>query len=89
MVVVEHVVPFWGSSVICRRRKFTGDRLPCCFRDLACHQQDDTHCFQSDDRQKTCTPDDRNLVGGSCRESLNAYCQGRDLGPNDSAWLDR
>lgn len=91
-----------GEGNICRRSKFTGDPVTCCFNDLDCAGADPKSnpplCYSDGTgRQFTCSdgqngqPNYRSLVSTDCQDVLLQYCTGTlpTDNPNSTAWLDR
>jgi hypothetical protein len=67
-----------GRGVTCTRATFKGDPSLCCWRDLACNNDDTNACFENDDQRKTCDPGDRSLAGSNCRDRVLDWCAGAD-----------
>ena len=82
-----------GEKVICKRKAYLGNPAICCFRDKEWRGRiadpDDLLCFETDAREQTCLPDNRNITNSSCRDSVFEYCIGGDLDKNDPSWLKR
>ena len=82
-----------GNKVRCKRKSYTGNPAFCCFRDKDWRGRkgdpDDQLCFETDARQQTCQPDNRDITNSSCQDAVFAYCTGTDLDRNDSSWLER
>nr|QBK91322.1 MAG: hypothetical protein LCPAC202_02960 [Pithovirus LCPAC202] len=82
-----------GRKVFCRRKAYLGNPAFCCFRDKEWRGRkgdpDDLLCFETDAREGTCLPDNRNITNSSCQDSVFEYCTGGDLDKNDKSWLER
>lgn len=61
-----------GNVAICRRIKFTGDPLACCFRDSICNGVD--ACYSTDAERNTCAPEYREGSSHACRDTIYDYC---------------
>lgn len=82
-----------GKRAKCKRKAYRGNPAICCFRDKAWRGRagdpDDQLCFESDARQRTCPPENRNITDTSCQDAVFDFCTGADLAQNDSSWLKR
>lgn len=81
------------ANVFCQRVSFTGDPTLCCLQDYQCEDPADpnnTLCFQyNTDRNSTCDPAHRSIIGQDCRQEMFNYCLGLDLDPIDDSWIGR
>jgi hypothetical protein len=85
-----------GRTMSCKRLKFTGDALECCFKDFECSRKNND-CFSDKKRNNTCsdgkngTKNNRSISGNGCRDVLFDYCLGQSDGddPDSSEWLNR
>ncbi|SNW62216.1 Hypothetical protein ORPV_312 [Orpheovirus IHUMI-LCC2] len=69
------------SSVPCKRRAFTGQQDLCCLRDYQCNLNI-LNCFDTNARQRTCSPENRNIASSTCFRSVQSYCLGEGLNLN-------
>ena len=88
-----HEIPI-SVKMQCRRLKFTGDNITCCFNDWACSNQSDPHnprCFSDTAAQNTCNPDFRSITNFNCKNTIFNYCTGTlpTDDPNSLEWLNR
>lgn len=75
----------------CQRIKFTADPTVCCFLDNDCVFQDPTikdRCWQTDLRDRTCDPKNRDLSSQNCLEKILPYCTGDQLFLGQENWWD-
>jgi hypothetical protein len=72
--------PF-GSKLYCRRVKFAGDDLTCCFKDFSCSGS----CFTDPGQNNTCSPDSRDITQKSCKDKVFDYCTASGVYATDSA----
>lgn len=80
-----------GIGATCKRLKFTGNPLLCCFNDMACAGVDPLlnppECYSDlSGGQYTCDPAYRSLSSTGCQQQMEAYCLGTDGSPD---WLER
>lgn len=88
-----------GQGNRCKRVKFTGDPVTCCFNDLNCtahNPKDNPDLCYSDlgKKQFACSdknPNYRSLVSTDCQDILLQYCTGTlpTDDPSSTSWLDR
>jgi hypothetical protein len=75
----------------CQRIKFAADPVVCCFLDNDCVFEDPTiqnRCWETDLRDKTCDPKNRDLSSSSCLEKILPYCTGEQLFLGQENWWD-
>lgn len=72
----------------CIRMSYSANPVVCCFKDMACDEGDEDKCFQTPERQRTCSPDYRNLNSNLCRDKIYDYCVGDKLFKDQANWKD-
>jgi hypothetical protein len=63
-----------GCVSYCKRISFLGNSLVCCFSDYVCNGN--LFCFSDDNKQRTCSPEFRNMMSPNCKERIFNYCSG-------------
>ncbi len=87
-----------GTHLDCQRTAFTGDPVICCVEDLKCNPTpgntfNPANCFSDPNpigpQQHTCDPTNRDATSPGCQTTMQGWCTGTDLEPNDITWLNR
>ena len=74
-----------GSRLQCRRKNYNADPIICCLNDYE-NTQGENDCWQTSLKQRTCSPDYRNLGSNNCGDILKQYCLGTAFFPEQSDW---
>lgn len=83
-----------SKTLLCNRTGFTGDPVTCCVQDLGCNPEpgntfNPKNCFSDTAKHNTCGLNLRDAVTTSCQSTMQNWCTGADLEPNDTTWLQR
>lgn len=77
----------FGSGTTCNRTAYNGNKLNCCFRDLA-YNSLTQYCYDNNNGQNTCDPNYRDITSTSCQDDVLNYCVGNAVPDSGIAALD-